>query len=465
MREPFEVLQDAADLSPIRVIAAAATLSYYPDTGTIFYEDLSEHPGGQPLSAELAELAAVNWLKQLDLLPDDPYQAELEQDEQMYWVNIRSASGPDGQRLISSQPGYRLLVIPGGQIVLAHGGWYQDAGSVIVPVVDYRQALQALESGAGELICRGFGSYEPAEATITQASWGYQLAFTLDFTPYLVPVAIFEGDLTPIGEAARPFLAYVSLVKPAIKKNAGNFVLQTELPQAVAEARVIKERPLTVSESEIPALLTVLGTEDAEISSTSWDGGWLWRGTWYPEAPAREMISLEQAEEVARELATRLPALPGILGEPVLADTGLEEFCWFTFPLLYDGISVNALGASSSSYLGIQINRSTGAVTTVNCAKPMQLQAEAQQLITPQQAWQRLLENEAIVYVDYVGEALAAANFSVQESRVTEVTLAYTPRNRNFARNEFYDLKYFFRGTATVGAREIGFTAVVDAEK
>jgi hypothetical protein len=433
--------------------------------GTFFFEWLREGQPGEQLSREEMEEAAVRWLEQAGLLPRQPYSIESEYyDYGQYWVTLRPTAGPDGLPIVSLQPCYRLLVAADGQIINVQGCWYEPEEEFGLPVSSYLEAFQALQSGAGELVTQGLASYAPAEAEVTAVSLGYQLAYTLNFQPYLIPVAVFAGELTPEGSTtARPFQAYVSLVKQPSGPNAGHFELDTPLPPALAQTARLSERPMNISEGQLPALQAALGNA-GEIGATSWDGGWLWRGSWQPAGQPAGPVDEEQAGNIASQLASELrPLLPGDLARAQLIETGMEHIYTFRFDLLYDGLAVEPLGGSAASCLIVQVTREGGTVVMVQCSQPMQPTDELQQLITPEQAWQRLQQNAALVYVDQVGEALPAAAFRVQRSQVTEVTLAHVPRNRHLARNEHYDPKYIFRGIALAGEREVSFTAVVDA--
>ncbi len=464
--------------SQVYVADPSADLTYSLDSGTFYYKNKGEG-SDEPatLGPEQAQAAALAWIEKAGLLLDENYLVETREDGLCYWVTIRQELGPDNRPIVSYRPSYRILVTPGENIAAADGGWYESEASMLLPVTSFREAFAALKRGEGEFIAQGFSSYSAGDAVVTGVKLGYQLAYTLDYTPYLVPVAVFEGDITPEGRDTVPFMAYVSLVKRTDKHNAGNFIMATNLPSVPQQLPVLTERPLVVSESELPTLLSFFGMADAkldeyskysidgaELGATSWDGGWLWRGVWKSQSPVTGPISTEQAKAIARELAEALPSLPGGLSEPDVLGFD-DDYYWVQFNLLYADLMVDSLGAPNASRLSVQVESKTGHVTTVNCAKPMQISPSRQTVITPEQAWKKLLSNEAIVYVDYVGEALPASGFMVDESKVLEAKLVYMPRDRNFSRNEFYDLKYVFKGTALIGDRETGFTAVVDANK
>lgn len=86
-------------------------------------------------------------------------------------------------------------------------------------------------------------------------------------------------------------------------------------------------------------------------------------------------------------------------------------------------------------------------------------------MLTPGEAWERLLRNESLVYVDGFFGAIPGGRFAVRESRITHVALVYLPRHPQLVRNEQYDLMYRFAGEAAVGGGRVEFAAYVDARK
>jgi hypothetical protein len=440
--------------------------------------EATESGDGEAITAQSAEESAVSWLRKAGILGQEEITIHSQPDDSNFWVDLRLATGPGGSPVVSGVPGFRMLVVRGNHLAAAYGAWYREESSFNLPISTYRQALQALQNGEGDFNAPGFSPYDGGTAEIKQAHLGYQLAYSLDYTPYLVPVAVFSGDYRPEQGIGGQFTAYVSLLKTNSRHNAGNFQLASSLPVVGSSAPVMKERPLAISQSKLAALQQFFGMTEAvpdeygtlrqgasELSATSWDGGWLWRGTWQSREPVQGPLTVEQATAIARELAEQLPDLPGALGEPEqpLADPQ-DGFYWICFPLLYQGLPVESLGAPSYSWIAIQVNAENGQVTTVNCAKPMQLQDSQVELITPEQAWKKLLDNQAVIQLESMFEQLPAARFQVEQSLITDVQLAYVPRDPALARNEYYDLKYLFRGTAEVGERTINFIAIVDAE-
>lgn len=450
-----------------------------PDTEK---EDTDLYTGKLELGRETARQAALKWLDEAGLLPDDPYVVESQADNANYWIDVRPV-GLDEQPVFGSQPGYRLYVTADGKVTYASGKWYQAEETFSLPVLDWDAAVDALKNGEGEFICAGFTPYDSGTALVSGARTGYQLAFALDYTPYYVPVLVFTGEYQGEKGESGSFTAYVPLVKYESRDNAGNFTLQTELPQAREQVATLQERPLAVSESEIPALAAFFGMADAQrdeygvledgkgsrLSATSWNKGWLWRGKWQSDQVTGGPISKEQAYIIAQDLAEKLPVLPGELGEFRLQDMSRsgEGFYSLIAPFLYDGLPVEDCETSASprSCLGVQIDKQTGDVTTVHCALPMSFRDEECLLITPEEAWGKLLKNEGVVYLQDWGNAIFAERFLVDASLITEVKLIYMPRDPNFARNEFYDLKYCFHGVAELGEQKIPFSVIVDAEK
>jgi len=104
-------------------------------------------------------------------------------------------------------------------------------------------------------------------------------------------------------------------------------------------------------------------------------------------------------------------------------------------------------------------------VWTVKCSHPMEFSGEEIPLITPGEAWEKLLRNEFLVYVEGFFGGIPGARFAASQSRVTDVKLVCLPRHPQLVRNEQYDLMYLFAGEAQVGNRRIEFAACVEARK
>ncbi len=437
--------------------------------------------GSSAIEAAGAEQAALSWLKTVVVLPDD-YQIDCIAGEWgSFRVSLRPGTGPDGLPVIGRLPSFQVTVDRSGQVVSAEGGWYAEAGSFTLPIISYEDALAALQRGEGEFESAAWQPLDAGHAKVEQASLAYQVAYSLDYTPYLVPVAVFRGEYSPARGGAADFVAYVSLLEQKERRNAGNYRLDAELPQAPVAAAVISERPLSVSQAENAALKDFFasrGVSDPGYPTvTSWNQGWMWRGTWQSSQQFATRLNQQQAVAVARQLVEQLPALPGTLGEPELLPAIVpespgvsDEYCTVLFGLFYEGIPAGGLdGNGSRSYLSVQVQVTDiarrgdlGAVTMVHLALPMQL-SEAKKLITPEQAWQRLLDNDATIYLEDQLSGLPAARFQVIESSITSVQLVYVPRHRELARNDQWDLRYIFSGTAKAGDSEVRFHALVNA--
>lgn len=437
--------------------------------------------GSGIIEAAGAEQAALSWLKTVVVLPDD-YQIDCIAGEWgSFRVSLRPGTGPDGLPVIGRLPSFQVTVNRSGQVVSAEGGWYAEAGSFTLPITSFDAALAALKRGEGELESAAWQPLDVGHAKIEQASLAYQVAYSLDYTPYLVPVAVFRGEYTSARGGAADFVAYVSLLEQEERRNSGNYRLDAELPQAPAAAAAISERPLSVSQGEIAALedfFASRGVSDPGYpTATSWNQGWMWRGTWQSSQQFVTRLNEPQVVAVALELVEQLPALPGTLGEPEVLPAiapespgASDEYCTVMFGLLYEGIPAGGLdGNGSRSGLSVQVKLTDttgrgdlGAVTMVHLALPMQL-GEAKDLVTPEQAWQRLLDNEGTIFLEDQLSGLPAARFQVTASSITSVQLAYVPRHRELARNEQWDLRYVFSGTATAGDCEVRFHALVNA--
>lgn len=457
--EKASLVSQPADGGLIYVEGSGQRLWVDSRTGSWYLEYTDAQGGSRRIDGEQARQLALDWLAQKGLTPEDAYQVSLTPIGDEAWsVSLSPQAGPDGYSIVGGSPAVKVQVSRNGTIFTASGAWYASTeDDVLLPIIGFEQAMQALQHGEGELNSPGFTSYQEGSAVIQRVELGYQLAFGLDYTPYLVPVAAFYGELTPEGRDAVTFSAYVSLLEFEEKHNSGNFQLATSPLPARAEAPVLTESPVGSSESELPLLRELFGA-GGDLSTTSWDGGWLWRGE---HESGSKPAGAEAVVELARSVAGQIAALPGELGDAEIVGMD-EKYALVRFDLLYDGIVVDGLGMNSGSYLAMQIRLSDGVVTQVNCARPMQ-SGEKQPLLSSEQAWSKLLDNQAVIYLDDFGDALSGSKFVADSSRVTSVRLAYVPRFREFARNEHYDLKYIFSGTAQVGSQTVKFSALVDA--
>ncbi len=446
-------------------------------------------PGvAEPIDEAAAQQLAIGWLTTAGQLPPAGYTATAEKNDELWRVVLRPESGPGGLPVVSESPSVWVRLTAAGDVVDAGGVWYAEISWLEARLTGYEAALEALRAGEGEFLARGFQPLQQGVARVAKVGMGYQMAYGLDYTPYLIPVALFSGEYRPEGGQAVPFQAYAPLLVFQTVRNAGNFKLEAALPEARPTAPVLGERPVEVSAAELPALAEFFGAQvvdpgegvegsgGGQIATTSWDGGWLWRGEWREPggtsgssgAGSAEPggLSSEQVIDTARSLADALvagPGLPGQLGNPELASND-EGFAWVSFPLVYDGLWVEGLGSALTSKLSVQVRKSDGAVISVKCAVPMQA-GEAAALISAEEAWEKLLDGDALVYVDgHSLQGIPASRFVAEVSTVTTVSLVVTPEYPRMARNERYFLKFIFSGEARVGDRVIGFTAAVNAE-
>jgi len=391
-------------------------------------------------------------------------------------VTLRRAAAPDGLPVAGDELRIIVSLSMDGRVYTAYGNWYPVEDSFASGLIRYEEALERLRRGEGLFEARG--GYNPGAAVIETVELAYRLAFALDHTPYLVPVAVFRGEFAPDQGEPRPFAAYVSLLEYRTGPNAGNFVLDAALPDVPETARGLRERPLAATEAELPVLAShfgltgspggdgvIRGPRGQELGPTSWDGGWIYCG---PEAstqaPEAARVDVPALVEAARALAAGLPALPGEPGEPQLVESGSGEWTGVRIPLLYDGLPVvEPDGRGYSSHLWVWQMGTDREVWTVKCSYPMEFTAgEEIPLLTPGEAWERLLRNESLVYMDGFLGVIPGGRFVVPESRITHVDLVYLPRHPQLAQ---YDLMYRFAGEAAVGGDRVEFAAYVHARK
>lgn len=436
--------------------------------------EVVKQPG---LTSEEMARAALNWLESAGLLPEENYSViQNPADERQGLVTVRMKTAPGGLPIIGSAPEIRVIVGTDSEIVEAYGTWYLKEEVVKARLENYEEALGALQRGEGVFEAKNFQPFQPGTAVVEGVQIAYQLAYAIDFTPYLVPAAVFQGKYTPQGGASEDFTAYVSLLKNNKRHNSGNFTLATELPAAPASAPVVFERDNAVTTAELPALAAFFGikgepdedgtirSSEGEISPTSWDGGWLYRSPQIGQSQRTEVL-IDEAKilEIAGEQTARLPLLPGKPGEPKISSSDPEAGIWVTFPLLYGEIPVISFGPPGYvSSVGVQLGP-TGEIWSVKCAHPMKLAAEKKPLLSPKQAWEQLMANNSEIHVDGFFGTMPGDLYFAGHSRITEAKLVYVPRRQELIRNENYDLKYMFKGNARVGSRDIKFTALVEA--
>jgi hypothetical protein len=426
--------------------------------------------------------AIRQWLQQADLLPPEenleflvrPTETGLDTG---WVVTICPASGPEGKPIVGRGPEISAEVSSAGQLLYVSYVWPHGGEEIDLPVSDFEQALAALARGEGTIEIAKYQSLTSGTATVTQAEQGYQLVYPLNDTPYLIPVAIFSGQYTS-NESTADFTAWVSLLPPYTNNNSGNFLLETQLPTYKKTLPLLQERDCSVSEAELPIIAAHFGLdpsnrEDGEIvgdgqtlSVTSWDGGWMYRGPGLLKGQRRAAAKLppEEALAMASDVVRRLPNLPGLIGEGrVLPGDENESFNWVTFPLLYEDqpvITSNSPGFISR--VSVQLGPD-GDVWSVHLAYPMEALAEQVELISAEEAWDKLQQNDFLISLDESWGLIPGDRFAAAYSQVEKVELVYSPRYYQVVRNEHYDIKYAFSGTTQIGNWQMKFTALVDA--
>ncbi len=453
------------------------TLSYHQ--GAWYYELIKDQPVTSHDSEQVQdyESIAVQWLAQRELLPQGPFTiTEKNADPGGMELVLEPPQRPDGMPLIGVTPHISLTVNAGGEVIRANGLWYTEKEVLAAPLIDFNAALKALQRGEGVFTGSQTKYPVPGKAVVEQVKMAYQLSYGLDYTPYLIPVAVFTGSFTPQGEKEEGFTAYVSLLQYNEQKNVGNFKLQTKLPVASDNVSSLNEKTVDETASELPAVARFLGMVDrpgpdgdyngpeGRLFLTSYDSGWLYRSSKIGQSKQELNFTDEKIVQIANKLAEGIP-LPGKLGQPFLIGENSDGFRWVIYPLLYNGNPV--IGNEDSGYvsrLGVQVG-ADGKVWSVNCAHPMQSSGKELRLLSPEQAWKELLANQAEIHVEGFFGRLAGNRFNADESIVTEVKLVYVPEHPELPRNQNYEVKYSFKGTARVGGREIKFNAFVDAVK
>lgn len=103
-------------------------------------------------------------------------------------------SSPDVNRPIEMGRDIRILVDTNGQVISASYNWPELKEDFEIPLADFDEAVEALNRGEGRLdVKRYYG--EESIAYIEDVEIGYQLAYGIDYTPYLVPTCMFSGKL------------------------------------------------------------------------------------------------------------------------------------------------------------------------------------------------------------------------------------------------------------------------------
>ncbi|HHV06963.1 MAG TPA: hypothetical protein GXX69_01930, partial [Firmicutes bacterium] len=157
-------------------------------------------------------------------------------------------------------------------------------------------------------------------------------------------------------------------------------------------------------------------------------------------------------------------SLPGQVGEgQVLPGADNDSYTYVMFPLLYEGQPVTTCNSPGYiSNVGIQLGPD-GAVWSVHLAHPMEALPEEAKLISPEEAWDKLQQNDHLIFLEEMWGLMPGDRFAAAYSRVEKVELVYWPRYYQVVRNEHYHIKYAFSGTTQIGDRQMKFTALVDA--
>lgn len=386
-------------------------------------------------------------------------------------------SSPDVNRPIEMGRDIRILVDTNGQVISASYNWPELKEDFEIPLADFDEAVEALNRGEGRLdVKRYYG--EESIAYIEDVEIGYQLAYGIDYTPYLVPTCMFSGKLVSQEEPSdiTDFTAYIPMLKKPETKNAANFEIKTKLPEYRKEANLIAEKQDGLTQEELESLRmffgiekksqeesSITGTKGEELHYTSYDYGWLYRGQ--KHTPAAKQVSKEKAVEIAQDIAKKIPVLPGTLGKPWIYPTGGDELHTIGLPFLYDGIPIvtpNYPGYVSHIIIDLYKD---GTLWSVDSKLPMKTTGEKIELISPEEAKQKLLGNEYIMTIGDLFGYFYGDRFAADKSTVTKIELVYIPCHPELARSEDYTLMYRFSGKTVISGNEMDFAAFVKAEK
>lgn len=464
----------------VMVSGGNGQLSVWLNQGTWLYEQEADRSikSSRPVSKEAAKDIAVEWLTSAGLLPQGEGEYVVNQTqaaETSFETVIKPAGGPEGRTIVGAVPEIRVTVTEQGRVASATGTWFARDGIEKVQLTGYAQALEALKRGEGVFEAKGYRPFTAGTAEIQKADAAYQLAYSLDFTPYYVPVAVFQGKFTPEGGTKETFTAFVSLLENNQQENAGNFILDTALPQVEPFSAVISERGNEATKAELPVLARYFGVvgqpdadgdisgEKGQISPTSWNGGWLYRSPLIGARHSHTSVPDEVAVASANQIVAGIPALPGDLGEPLVRAGVGDDFKYVIYPVIYEGKHVFSTdGPGYESNITVQVGPQ-GEIWSVQCAKPMVFLENQQPLIQPEQAWEKLLRNDFQILIEDFFGFIPGNRFAATYSKVTKVELVYKPRYTNMVRNENYEIVYMFTGTARIGTKDVRFKAFVNA--
>jgi hypothetical protein len=469
---------------PISIVSASERLVIWLNQGTWYYElDGDIVDLNNPISEKEATDIAINWLNKAKLLPNEDFDVivKTDPDTKMNAVKLLPKSLTENKKLIGPGQEINVSVNCEGKVVFVDWDFRPLEDSLEVPLASYDEAISALKRGEGSFEAKNF-MYGEGIALIEKAEVAYQLAYTIDCTAYLVPSAVFYGKYTSNEGTTENFTAYVPIIKKSEIKNSGNFSLETKLlPPYKKAVGNIKEREQGITKSELAKLASFFGIEietidetdgtqisgknGEELHYTSYDYGWLYRGN-QELKDKKGTISSKEAIKIASEIANKIPVLPGKPGEPKLIQTGAEdELYTVVFPLTYEQVPVIGLGNTGfTSYMAISLWKN-GQLWSVDCVLPMDVTDEKFELITPEKAWENVLNNDYVISIKGLFGYMPGKGYAAKESEITNVELVYIPTHPELCRSKEYDIMYRFSGTAKVGNKEINFSAFVDATK
>lgn len=432
---------------------------------------------GPAITMPEAKQAAINWLNKLQRMPQNDYEINIKEIVGGDFEVVVSADYREKQlEIIGLRPEIRVIVSSLGQVRQAEWLWYEAEDWQTVPLYNLQEALQSLQRGEGQFESSGYRSSAPGTARIKQVDIRYQLAYTMDFTPYYIPMGVFQGDYTPDGGTPTSFTAALALVKINTKPNLGNFILGTKLPSAQPSVQQLSRR--SYSGEEIAMIARFFGinqglnaqgvyrSSQGELSVNQDQGGWIFRSSAIGSTSGNKPLEEQQAIQAASRFIAQVPLIPDSLGKAEIKNYSNYGDQWVIYPILYQDKAVIGLGLTGyESYVGVHIGPE-GEIWQVVCARPLQIVPETTSLIAPQDAWEKLQENEALIYFNEyeLQGILPGDRFAAAQSRITEVNLVYLP-GPELANKQAVGIYYAFTGVAQIGEAQVNFTALVKAEK
>jgi hypothetical protein len=432
------------------------------------------------IDQELAQDIAKEWLKKLEQFPHEKYKMTVEDTRNSdipvamgFNVVFIPEASPDVNKSVEMGRRIRIFIGTDGQVINASYNWPELKETSEISLANYAEAIEVLNRGEGRFNVKRYWG-EKGVASIESVDMGYQLAYGIDYTPYLVPTCIFAGKFTS-QETTQDFTASLPLLKKPAMKNAANFTIKTKLPEYRQAANLIAEKQQGLTQAELESLASffgieqksqeensISGTKGEELHYTSYDYGWLYRGQTHTTA---KQLSAEKAVQIAQKIANNIPVVPGSLGKPWILPTGGEEFYTIGFPFIYEGIPVVTPSYPSYvSYLVISLYKD-GTPWSVDSTMPMEATGEKVELISPREAKQKLLENDYIMAIDNLFGYSYGDRFAADKSTVTKIELVYIPCHPELVRSKDYTLMYRFSGKTMISGNEMDFAAFVRAQK